>query len=46
MTGNPSLEVLLPLHQLWKDRADSLKPFFPGTPTRPAAFWLRTKKPV
>jgi hypothetical protein len=46
MTGNPSLEVLLPLHHLWKDQVSSLMRLFPGTPIRPVAFWLRTKKPA
>jgi hypothetical protein len=45
MTGNPSLEILLPLYYLWKDHADSFTRFFPGTSLRPAAFWVRTKKP-
>jgi hypothetical protein len=45
MTGNPSLEILLPLHYLWKDHTDSFTRFFPGTSLRPAAFWVRTKKP-
>ena len=46
MTGNPSLEVMFPLHQLWKDQPDSLARFFPVKPIRPVAFWLRTKKPA
>jgi len=43
MSGNPSLEVILPLHYLWKDYFDSLSRFFPTQPNRPGAFWLRTK---
>lgn len=46
MSGNPSLEVVFPLHYLWKDYADSLIKFFPSQPLRPLAFWLRTKNAV
>jgi predicted O-methyltransferase YrrM len=46
MSGNPSLEIILPLHYLWKDYFPSLARFFPAQPGRPAAFWLRMKSPV
>jgi len=46
MSGNPALEVILPLHSLWKDHAIAVKRLFPGALTRPAAFWLTTKMPL
>jgi hypothetical protein len=43
MSGNRALEIVLPVHFLWKDYARELKPFFPVQPHRPAAFWLKTR---
>jgi hypothetical protein len=42
MSGNPALEIILPLHYLWKDHAAAVNRFFPNALTRPAAFWLTT----
>jgi hypothetical protein len=46
MSGNPSLEIILPVHYLWKDYRDSLARFFPVPTVQPGAFWLKTKSPV
>jgi hypothetical protein len=43
MSGNPSLEIILPLYYLWRDHTDALSRFMPGAQVRPVAFWLRTK---
>ncbi len=43
MSGNPALEVILPIFYLWKDYSQELAPFFPTQTHRPGGFWLRTR---
>jgi hypothetical protein len=45
MSGNPALEVILPLHLLWREHAAAVNRFFAGQSLKPAAFWLTTKIP-
>lgn len=46
LSNNPGLEIVLPVHLLWREHPGALRKFFPTPSEHPGAFWFRTRRSV